>query len=527
MKRLSLLVVSAAVAAAAAAAVVWTLSGRPPVMGTPVSIDHAPRLSPDYAGCVIPPNIAPLNFVVKEPAAWYHVRIAADKGEPIEITGRSPVVVIPLGAWKRLLGANRGGKLTCEVCVWTAEGGWRRFAPLEYTVADEEIDAWVVYREMPVYNMVWNSMAIRQRCLEDFDETVILHGKSYGGGCPNCHTFYRNLPDRMVMNVRGVPPPPLKPPGGMLLAENGRVSRVVDTRTALSSIPATYLAWHPSGKAVSFSMNSVLQCFNTLGEHRDVIDRDSDLGLYLVESNTVTTSPEICRPDRHETYTTWTADGRTLYYCSAPKLPMKRYKESRYDLMRIPYDIETNTWGKPETVIASRRTGLSVSHPRCSPDGKWLMFCMARYGNFPAFRPSSDLYMMDMETGKFRPLDINSYKSEAWHSWSSNSRWIVFASKRRDGLFARLYLSYVDRTGKAHKPFILPQKDPTFYDSYLLIHNVPELVKSPLRLKQRDVIRALFSAEKCVQAALDPGVEVRKPAAPPDEASQYETGPGG
>ncbi|MBP8912179.1 MAG: hypothetical protein KBI32_11815, partial [Phycisphaerae bacterium] len=65
-------------------------------------------------------------------------------------------------------------------------------------------------------------------------------------------------------------------------------------------------------------------------------------------------------------------------------------------------------------------------------------------------------------------------------SWSSNSRWIAFSSKRQGGVFTRTYFSYVDETGKVHKPFVLPQKDPACYDSLLETYSVPELITGPV-----------------------------------------------
>ena len=525
MKRLSLTVVGAAAAAAAVAAVVWTLSERPPAMGTPVSIDHAPRLSPDYAGCVIPPNIAPLNFVVKEPGTWYHVRISADKGEPIEITGRSPGVVIPVGAWKRLLDVNRGGKLTFDVCVQHGDGTWRRFAPVVNTIASEEIDGYLVYRLIHSVYSIWQHMAIHQRNLENYEETVILDSDTFGGGCVNCHTFHRNLPDRMAMNVRGGTP--TAPPGGMLLAGSGRVHRVVNTTTAFNPIPAIYLAWHPSGRAIAFSTNKIVQGFHSVGENRHVFDHWSDLALYLPGSNTVTTTPEISVPDLLETYPAWSPDGKHLYFCRGPRLPIDRYREVRYDLMRIAYDIETDAWGRPETVVPAAGAGRSVTHPRISPDGRWLLFCMCDYGNFSIYQPSSDLYLMDMETGRHRRLAINSDSCESWHSWSSNSRWIVFSSKRRDGLLARPYFSYVDEKGTVHRPVVLPQKDPAFYDAFLKTYNVPELIREPVRLTERGIARALYSPGMTVKARLDPRVVPQKPVGPDARDTRYEPGPGG
>ncbi len=466
------------------------------------TVTRAARISPGYEGVVIPPNICPLNFVVKEPGGKYCVNISAERGKPIEIFSRSGEIAIPLGPWKDLLGANRGGKLTFDVYVKSGTGRWSRFAPLTNTIAREDIDGYLVYREMPVYNLIWTNMGIYQRNLQNHDESVVLHNRHFGLGCCNCHTFLKNSPKHLAMNVRRGREG--SPHGGLLIARDGIVTKVVDTKTPFNPIPAIYLAWHPSGKAIGFSTNKINQSFHAFGDNRHSTDSFSDMAVYLIESNTVTTTPEIARPDRLETSPAWSPDGRYMYFCSAPRLPIERYKEFRYELMRIAYDIETNTWGKPETVLSSKKTGLSIAFPQFSPDGRWLLFCMCEYGNFPVYQRTSDLYMMEMSTGKYWPLDVNSDQSESWHSWSSNSRWIVFSSKRPEGLLTRPYFSYIDAEGKAHKPFVLPQKDPAFYDSHVRMFNYPELIKEPIGVGQRDLLRALYSPAKQQRATLDP-----------------------
>ncbi|HAH23700.1 MAG TPA: cytochrome C biosynthesis protein, partial [Prolixibacteraceae bacterium] len=50
--------------------------------------------------------------------------------------------------------------------------------------------------------------------------------------------------------------------------------------------------------------------------------------------------------------------------------------------MRIPFDVEKNTWGKVDTVISSKSTGKSISFPKISPDGRYLMFTMSDHGYF-------------------------------------------------------------------------------------------------------------------------------------------------
>jgi Tol biopolymer transport system component len=290
--------------------------------------------------------------------------------------------------------------------------------------------------------------------------------------------------------------------GATLLVEDGVVNKI--------GTNFGYTSWHPSGRLAVYSINKVRQFFHTArNEVRDVIDLDSALAYYLVDSKTVKTSPMIAQSTRLETYPAWSADGRHLYFCSAPllwgsqdKLPPEGYEQLKYSLVRISYDLERDQWGEVETVLSARDTGQSILLPRISPDGRWLLFCMCNYSCFPVYQQSSDLYIMDLkeakETGRYEyhRLDINSDQSESWHSWSSNSRWIVFSSKRDYGVFTRCYISYVDENGRAYKPLVLPQKDPAFYDSCLETFNTPELVTGAISATGERLSRVVRSPEE-------------------------------
>ncbi|MHB8970937.1 MAG: TolB family protein [Pirellulaceae bacterium] len=167
--------------------------------------------------------------------------------------------------------------------------------------------------------------------------------------------------------------------------------------------------------------------------------------------------------------------------------------------MRISYDFDTDVWGPLQPVLTAEQTGRSISELRVSPDGRFLLFCMADHGAFPVLQADCDLYLMDLTQGDrfpFRPLTLtNSPESDSWHSWSSNSRWIVFSSKRGNGLFARPHLCYIDQEGNEHKPFVLPQQDPLFYDSYLKTYSVPELLQGPVRVQEEQLVRAILSTK--------------------------------
>jgi Tol biopolymer transport system component len=467
---------------------VWLARARFDVPRECSRLAREPNISPDYRGVVMPSNIAPLNFRILEAGQTYCVRIHSESGTAIEIASRTGRMRIPLRKWRALLEANKGRQLSMDVYVRNAEGNWQQFQRITNTIAKEEIDRTLVYRFMkPVYNK-WNDIEICQRNLTSFEVSPVMHGGSFGQGCLNCHSFVGNAPETLTIGLRS-------PAYGSstLLAHDGNVDKI--------GAKWGYTAWHPSGRLAVYSINKVRQFFHTGGmEVRDVVDLDSALLCYHLDSKKVTSPEQLSDRNRLETYPTWSPDGRYLYFCSGPILwqdrdtvPPKDYDKLKYDLRRIAYDVETDQWGKAETVLSADETGLSILLPRISPDGRFLLFCMCRYGCFAVYQPSSDLYMMDLDTGEYHKLAANSSYSESWHSWSSNSRWIAFSSKRQGGSLTRTYLSYVDETGQVHKPFVLPQKDPAYYDSLIETFSVPELVTGRVKVSRSMLAQAARS----------------------------------
>ncbi|MHC4394371.1 MAG: TolB family protein [Planctomycetota bacterium] len=461
------------------------------------SVDRPARIHPDCTDTMVPPNIAPLNFIVREEGTHYFVKIHSKEGEPIEVFSRSEKIMVPQKSWHKLLNTNKGEILFFDVFVKAENSRWIRFGTITNKIADEDIDGFLVYRKIYPVHSLWRDMGIYQRNLRNYDESILLHSSTFDYGCVNCHSFANNRPNNMSIGVRSS-----EYGSSAILIEDDTVQKV--------GAKFGYTSWHPSGRLAAFSINKVRQFYHSVrNEVRDVIDLDSVLAYYLVESGTVKTSPKFSRKECLESYPAWSADGRYLYFCSAPmlwsdrkKVPPERYTEVKYDLMRISYDLENDKWGQLETVLSAKDTGMSILEPRISPDGRWLLFCMCNYGSFPVYQKSSDLYLIDLkatEVGgqyKYRRLDINSDQSESWHSWSSNNRWVVFSSKREYGVFTRSYFSYVDRTGRFYKPLLLPQKDPAFYDFYLKTYSVPEFIVEPVPITAKQLGRVVRSSRK-------------------------------
>jgi len=476
-------------------------------------IDKPAQIRPDYNGVVLPANIA--------------AKIYSENGRPIEVFSRTGKIVIPPKAWRRLLESNRGRQLYFDIYV-KAENrkstietrNWKRYSAITNRIAVEDIDSFLVYRKMhPTHTHIKGPMGIYQRNLRNFQEKLILDNNHFKGGCLNCHTFCQNSPDEMLLGIRSY--------GGYgistLFIEDSKVEKI--------AAKFGYTSWHPSGKLAVYSINYLPMFWHYAGkEVRDTVNLESSLAYFLTETRQLKTIPAISRKEQLENWPVWSPDGRELYFCRAPKLwpdtrtiPPEHYRDVRYDLVRISYDVETDRWGQVECILSAKDTGKSIAMPSISPDGRWLLFCMIDYGYFPSWHRDSDLYLMDLKaaarSGEFNysRLDINSNETEAWQSFSSNSRWIAFSSKRDYGIFTRTYISYIDDNGKVYKPLLLPQKDPGFYDSYLLTYTVPELVTEPVKLKAERL-------GQIIRGTTEIKVDVPITMASPEADSQTEWG---
>ncbi len=176
-----------------------------------------------------------------------------------------------------------------------------------------------------------------------------------------------------------------------------------------------------------------------------------------------------------DTYPEWSPDGKYLYFCRAAQIGEQYdYKEIRYNLFRVSFDPDKRSFGEAELVFDAAQINKSVAFPRISPEGRFLVLTLFDYGCFPIWHKEADLYSIDLGNFKASRLDLNSDFADSYHSWSSNGRWLVFSSKRGDGLTARPYISYIGENGVSDKPFILPQENPEFYQRFLKSFNIPE-----------------------------------------------------
>lgn len=437
--------------------------------------EHLPAIFPDYAGVTIPVNVAPLNFYLTDSCEKAKVCFFVGEEEKYSCSGQGEFI-FSLKKWRALLkdAVRSDGKIRVEVYGKYA-GQWKKFAPFIWEVKEDPIDTYVAYRLIEPGYERWSEMGLYQRNLTGFGEKAIMENRLTRSNCMNCHTFDQGNPERFVFHMRGEA-------GGTLLVADGKVKRL-NTRTSHTLTTFTYPYWHPSGKYIAFSTNITHQFFHGLKEKLiEVYDRDSDIVLYDVDKNVAITDSGVISTKRYfETYPVWSPDGKSLYFSRADSAAtFTDFKALKYMICRVDFDPQQCRFGtKVDTVFAS---GGSYVFPRISPDGRFLLFTGADYGCFPIWHKEADLYMLDLKSGKLLPCEANSEETESFHSWSSDGKWVVFSSRRIDGLFTRLFFSYVDEDGVMAKPFLLPQQ--TFEKDMPLLksYNVPVFVKEEVKI---------------------------------------------
>ena len=433
--------------------------------------DAGAPVYPDYKDITIPYNIAPLNFMVEGADG---VQVTVYGSTDSLTTGGQDKVRFPFGKWKKFLPKEKGNTLRVRVTA-RMNGRWLAYPAFEWQVAPEAIDGYLSYRLIEPGYEVWNNLQLCERNLENFEERVLADNKLTGGNCMNCHTYGKQSGQLSMFHLRG-------PKGGTILNRDGKLRKLSLKNDSMVSA-AVYGDFHPSGRYAVFSSNIIIPAFHAEGNKRlEVYDTRSDLAIADFDHNRMILSPLTGRKEVLETFPAFSADGRQVYFCSAPQTALPdSIRQLHYSLCRIGFDAEQGKWGeKTDTLWNANRQKGSVCFPKASPDGKFLLFTVADYGTFPIWHRETDLYLLDLATGNIRELkEVNSDRSETYHSWSSNSRWFAFASKRGDGQYGKTYFAYIDKDGTPHKPFVLPQKDPEHYLQTFKSYNIPELSAEP------------------------------------------------
>ena len=441
---------------------------------------------PDYKEVTIPANIAPLNF--------HYAMKGFESAETTFILGEKSVTVKgqevewSLKKWKSFISGAEGQTITVK--AEAKIGGQQITDAWNVYVSEDSIDGYLTYRLIEPSYQMYNEISIEERCIEDFSNTTICDYKHTDNSCMNCHTHAQARGDLSFYYIRGAQ-------GGMIFHRDGKIRKLTLNVPGMIS-GSVYGEIHPEGRFGVFSTNVILPGMHTVPMNRmECFDTGSDLTVADFDNNRMINLPHVARADRLETFPCFSPDGKSVYCCVADTTGVpKDLKNVKYSVLRFDFDSSNGHLGeKADTVWNAFSYNGSACYPKVSHDGKWLLFTVADYGTFHLYHTESTLCLINLQTGDVKLLDgIKSNKSDTYHSWSSNSKWFVFASKRGDGQYGKPYFCHVDENGNVSKPFVLPQKNSRFYEYNLKSFNIPDLGNSSTGLNVR-IARKMFNME--------------------------------
>ena len=193
---------------------VASCSKHPSLPSSFTSVDAEPRICPDYVGVTVPPNIAPLNFLVDsvdDVVAEFEIQ-----NTKLTYGGKRNKVQIDEKEWHELLASARGKNLS--VTVYTKKDGkWQAYKPFQISVAEEDIDPYISYRVLPPTFVGYDELSIRQYNLTNYEETTIYNNcqisKGLEGQCINCHSYQNYGTSNMMFHMR------MQNPGTMIVSD--------------------------------------------------------------------------------------------------------------------------------------------------------------------------------------------------------------------------------------------------------------------------------------------------------------------
>jgi tetratricopeptide (TPR) repeat protein len=206
------------------------------------------------------------------------------------------------------------------------------------------------------------------------------------------------------------------------------------------------------------------------------------LAIYNRSTGEIKPLPGADDPTFVQANAVWSPDGKTIAFLKAPAkeafrlgIPLAKKANDpnetqiKYDIYTIPFN--QGRGGEARPLTGASFNGKSNSFPKFSPDGKWIVYVQANNGLL--MRPDSELYIVPAEGGQARRMNCNTSLMNSWHSWSPNSRWLVFSSKSLKP-YTQMFLTHIDENGNDSPAILVPNST---LDNRAV--NIPEFVSIP------------------------------------------------
>lgn len=347
--------------------------------------------------------------------------------------------------------------------------------------SQDPVGAPIFYRDVPLMPAIDKQGAIkplgekaipliawRLRDVSKPDSKLVLTGMH---ACANCHSFSADG-KTLGMDMDG-------PDGdkGMYTLKSLEKKMVIEKKDVITwnSFPdkpeghrtlGLFSRVSPDGRFVASTVNEeiFIKNFKDYKTLQVFYPTRGIIGIYSREAESFSKLPGADDTDYVQCSSVWSPDGEWIYFSRAkafdPYYPGQIMPEEpndpnepqiQFDIYRVPFN--GGKGGIPEPVEGASGNGFSNTFPKISPDGKWLVWTRCKNGML--LRPDGRLFVVPAEGGKPREMNCNTPLMNSWHSFSPNSRWMVFSSKSRTP-YTQAFLTHIDENGNDTPAILVP-----------------------------------------------------------------------
>lgn len=414
-----------------------------------------------YDGASFPHNLAPPEIRWEDSVdnIWMVSITFPGENQPLRAISKEKRWRFSEESWGLICARLKGKSFSIEVRGCQVKGKQRvtdsvYVDRVRVRISEYPVDPVIVYRLVSPLFHACKTPDVWYRRSGTFKKGLFLPGKDLY--CTNCHVFPKGpgVGERgaqMAIAVRDQLHP----------RSRRRILGLYDFKTKEGrtlNINSFFMGWSPDGAkvAVTHGGRVLVRAPITL-ETQQFFVQVADIYIVDTSNFAVKPLPGASEVKYMENFPTWSTDGKTIIFSRAEEIPATAVgvPGRKFDLYRIPYN--DGEGGKPTPIKGASLNDKSNFAARYSPDGCWVVFNQAE--NASLVEPTADLYILaaNDENASPRKLECNADNAmDSHHSWSSNSRWLLFVTKRDDGIFARIYLTEIDAQGRASPPVALP-----------------------------------------------------------------------
>jgi Flp pilus assembly protein TadD len=453
-------------------------------------------------GTVFPPEIVAPTVLWEDETAgvdrWYVVVRDDAGGEVLREAVDAPRWRPAEDRWREI--KSRSAERDAEVIVagvnQAHQGNVLSAARVRIRTSKDPVDDALFYREVPLpfLTAVQDPSRIRWRfgtIDQEAGPPIVLQNLPV---CGNCHSFADNGSvlglDVDYGNDKGAYG--IMPVSTHMVMDDDKIITWADYKRADGELTFGLLSRvSPTGRYVISTVKdrSVFVALPNLMISQLFFPIKGILVVYDREAKTFAALPGADDPQYVQTNAVWSPDGNEIAFARStayraehleqrnsalvdekdvPEFTVDK-KPFRYDLYRIAFN--DGKGGTPAPIEGASNDGMSNYFPKYSPDGKWIVFTKSK--SYMLLQLDSELWIVPAAGGAARRLRYNTPRMNSWHSWSSNSRWLVFSSKV-NGPYTQLFLTHIDDDGNDSPPVLLER-----FTSPDRAANIPEFSHLP------------------------------------------------